>query len=463
MSVGYTAEELALWSGGEWVSSQPKRIVGVAKDTRTIGKNELYIAIKGERFDGHDYVENAMQLGACGAVVERAWYQEWRGKFPKSTLLVVEDSMKALADMASAYRDKVDPEIIGVTGSAGKSTVKEMIAQILAVEFKTANTFGNWNNNIGLPMSLLNMDSDTEKGVFEVGTNHPGEIAELCAILKPDWGVVTNVGPVHIEFFDSVEAIVQEKSELLRSLPENGTAVLNADDDSYGLVRKAVMGRSLVVSELPAGDYSFVVIKETGKVLVKELFSGEEMLFSPVIPGKHNILNALMAVAIARGQNMKWQNIRIGLEKFKSLPMRWEEVRVGEIRMINDAYNANPLSMRASINAFEEESVDGDKWLVLAGMGELGRLERGEHIQLGEYVGEGDWGGIVLVGGFGEMIAKGIQTTGYDLNRVYMCVNNDEAAEVLEKNIHNGDAVLLKASRSMRLEEVVETVQRHLE
>ncbi len=472
MDIRYTAGDLALWSGGEWVSLQPPRVVGFSKDTRTLNKNDLYVAIQGEKYDGHDFVGDALRKRACGAIVNRAWFQasldsesgdQSDVKLRGSPLLVVDDTRAALLDIARGYREKVDPDIIAVTGSAGKSTVKEMTAQILESSFETASTLGNWNNDIGLPMSILKMDRATERGVFELGTNHPGEIADLCSILKPDWGVVTNVGPVHIEFFDSVEAIADEKSDLLRSLPEDGVSVLNADDDYYDLVKQAATEKVITVSESKNTDYNYVIIEGTGKVLVKEVFSGEEMLFSPVVPGRHNIINALMAVAIARGQNVGWKRIKAALENYKPMSMRWEKVKMGDITMINDAYNANPLSMRASISAFEDEAVDGDKWLVLAGMSELGRMQSSEHVRLGEYVGEGNWGGVVLIGGFGDMISRGIETTGYDSDRIYMCVNNAEAAEVLEKNIDNGDAVLLKASRSMKLEEIMETVQMHLE
>ncbi|OVE75866.1 hypothetical protein BVX97_03405 [bacterium E08(2017)] len=463
MKVGYSAEELANWSGGEWRPNAPKKISGISKDTRSLSKDNIYIALKGEKYDGHVFLGDASDKGAAGLIVTRSYVDSVSDiSSDKCPILIVDDTRMALCDMAREYRRKVNPVMIGITGSAGKSTVKEMIAQILSKEFDTASTKGNWNNDIGLPMSLLRMETSSEKGVFEVGMNHPGEIGALCGILIPDWGVVTNIGPVHIGFFDSVEAIAEEKSSLLKALPKTGTAVLNMDDEYFGTLKAAVKSNLLTVSSGNDSDYTYVIIEQTGKVLVKEKFSGEEMIYKPTVPGVHNIINAMMAVAVARGQGAGWDSIRSALEEFESLPMRWEEIQAGGIRFINDAYNANPLSMKASIGAFEEEPAKGGKWLVLSGMKELGRMERIEHVQLGEYVGEGDWAGIVVVGSSGEMIARGIRTTGFAQAKLHVCAANDGAVQVLENNLQKGDAVLLKASRGMRLEEVVEVLKEKL-
>jgi UDP-N-acetylmuramoyl-tripeptide--D-alanyl-D-alanine ligase len=464
MPVGFTAAELAIWTDGQWTGNEPRKIRGISKDTRTIRRGDIYIALKGENFDGHEFVDIAAAKGASGLIVSsESGLQSMTGLRSSVPMLVVSDTRKALIAAAREYREKVDPYVIGVTGSAGKSTVKEMIIQMLATTYRTAGTTGNYNNDIGLPLSILAMEIDTEKAVFEIGTNHPGEILRLARIMRPNCAIVTNVGPAHIGNFGGLDDIASEKADLVRSLGADGLAVLNLEDEYCEYMTRLAPEDRVFVSGSENADYSFVRIKETGKVLVKENFSGEEVIFSSSLSGRYNLLNSLQAIAAARRLGVGWKNIKKAMENFRQLSMRWEEVKMDEISMINDAYNANPLSMRASITAFEEKAVHGDKWLVLGSMAELGTKEQTEHVSLGEFVGEGEWAGVVLVGGCGDLMARGIQTTGYDASRIFVCVNNREAAEILERNIQNGDAVLLKGSRALKLEEVIDRVQDHLE
>lgn len=461
MGERYTGEELAEWSGGEWVPTAPAAIGGVSKDTRSISAGDLYVALKGDNFDGHDFVSDSAKKDACGAVVasEQLSFVRDQIKGKEFPLLVVENTGKALRDMAKGYRDRIDPQMIGITGSAGKSTVKEMVLQILARDHAVAGTMGNWNNSIGLPMSLLAMDPGIEKGVFEIATNHLGEIAALASVLVPDGGVITNVGPAHLGYFDSVDAIADEKSSLLACLPDDGYAVLNLDDDYFDRCRTAAECRVITVSKEAESDYNYVQIGTTGKILVKENISEEEMLYKPVVPGEHNAMNALMAIAVARNEGVGWDCIKDTLEKYAPLPMRWEVKDALSVKMINDAYNANPLSMRASINAFERMPVTGGRWLVLSGMLELGSHEDSAHVSLGEYIGDGKWEGVVLIGEHGRMIARGIETTGCDMGNVFLCKDNREASTVLHRELREGDTVLFKASRGMRLEEIIDSFE----
>jgi UDP-N-acetylmuramoyl-tripeptide--D-alanyl-D-alanine ligase len=231
----YTATELAAWCTGQWSPAPPPEIAGVTQDTRTIQSGHLYVALKGKNHDGHDFLDQAFIKGAAGAVVSEEHSDAGTAEHP---VLCVEDTARALREMAAAYRDKVNPHIIAVTGSAGKSTVKEMTAAMTERKGPTARTRGNWNNDIGLPLSLLAMPAGTQFGVFEIGMNHPGEIENLCRILKPSWGIVTNIGPVHMEFFKSIDDIAREKASLLRSLPADGTAFINRDGGIVGSYRR---------------------------------------------------------------------------------------------------------------------------------------------------------------------------------------------------------------------------------
>ena len=245
MASRFQPDRLAEWAAGEWVPSPPAAINGFSHNSDTAREGDLFVAIRGTRVDGHAYVAEARRRGACGAIVRR---ERVMGLAATGPLLAVADPVAALQAIAAGYRRQAAARVIGVTGSTGKTTVKELIAGMLATTWSTARTLGNWNNEIGLPLSLLAMESDTQVGVFELGISHPGEMAPLCQISRPDWGVVTTVGPVHLEFFPSVEAIANEKGELLRRLPAEGVAVLSVDDPYFSILRNCVPGRLITVS-----------------------------------------------------------------------------------------------------------------------------------------------------------------------------------------------------------------------
>lgn len=451
--------KLAAWSGGRWTPSAPPAVGGVSNDTRTLRRGDLYVALRGQMFDGHAFVDAAFRAGAAGAVVEAAAALESESR----PVLRVVDTRVALTRMAEGYRLAVNPVIVGVTGSAGKTTVKEMMADVLAEDGPTARTRGNWNNEIGLPLSLLAMAGDVQTGVFEIGTNHPGELARLCRVLKPVWGVVTNVGPVHIEFFGSVEAIALEKSALLSQLPQDGVAVLNRDGACFDLLRTA--SHAPVVTVAMRGDADYVCGWRTdgfGDGYIREAASGEEQEVRLAVPGDHNLMNATFAAAVGRQRGMDWAPIVRALAAHRPLPMRGETQAVGGVCVINDAYNANPLSMRAAIRAFARESRCGGKWLVLGGMLELGADEEAAHVDIGRLVaGEGAWSGLIVVGPLGRLIADGAAAEGFAKERICCCDDNDAAGRALQRLPVPGDAVLLKASRGVALEQAIEGMKEH--
>ena len=461
MSSRYTGKELAIWTGGEWSPSVPDQVRGISHDTRTLQSGDVYLAVKGENFDGHDFLAQARKHGAVGAIVASASGLEGSEDLP---LLIVEDTDVALQDMALAYRLKVNPHVVAVTGSAGKSTVKEMTASMLSMAGLTARTPGNWNNEIGLPLSLLAMDPATRYGVFEVGMNHEGEIARLCRILKPSWGIVTNIGPVHMEFFKSIEGIAEEKASLLRSLTPDGLAVLNRDGGFFDLLCSACAAPVVTTSLQGKADYACSeILGDSGQIVVSGPSTDETTTL--MLPSMHeyNILNAMLAIATARSLNIGWEDIQQALNTYESLPMRWQEEDIGAIHVVNDAYNANPLSMRSSLRAFTETKVDAGRWLLLADMRELGNIQDEQHFKLGEYVAEGDWKGLITVGALGLLIADGARNAGMPENRIHSCTSNEQAAGVAIGQMAAGDAVLLKGSRGMKLEEIIEFMKRNTE
>jgi UDP-N-acetylmuramoyl-tripeptide--D-alanyl-D-alanine ligase len=451
--------DLADWSGGRWTTAPQVPLNGVCSDTRALKEGSLFVALSGPRFDAHSFVADALAKGAAAAMVRA----DRVGSLPvPHPLLAVEDPHRALQNVAAGYRRKLAPEIVAVTGSVGKTTVKELTACLLAASQPTARTRGNWNNDIGLPLSLLEMDPSTRFGVFEVGTSHPGEIAALCQILRPDWGILTNIGPVHIEFFGDQESIAREKSALLAALPDQGCAVLDLDSPFFDLFRQRTRARLVTVSMEREADYRCVSregMASTVSILDRKRNS-TGVLHVP-LPGRHNALNLLMAVAVAREHNLPWDRIETALRDYRSPPMRWEREAIAGRAVINDAYNANPVSMRAALNAFAEEPFAGRRWLVLGGMLELGPHETPEHLELGRFAAQGDWAGVIVLGPLGSLVADGLESAGFDSSRVMRCSLHAEAADLLAHRTQPGDAVLLKASRGMKLEMVKEHFKQH--
>jgi UDP-N-acetylmuramoyl-tripeptide--D-alanyl-D-alanine ligase len=453
----FIPEHVESWTGGLW-GVRPEGLNGVSIDTRRLEPGALFVALKGTRCDGHNYVADAFAKGAAGAVV----CSDWRGlNDERMPLLRVGDTLHALRAMARGYRDRVDPLLIGITGSAGKSTVKGLTAAILSPAMRTAATLGNWNNTIGLPLSLLAMAEDTEAGVFEVGTNHPGEIADLCGILRPSWGVVTNVGPVHTEFFESLDAIATEKAALPAGLPADGVAFINADDDYCQVFECAARAACVTVSLRGRADYTADpdgAAKPTFRVY--EHGSGESAVLPRVLPGTYNLTNVLLAVAVGRRAGVAWDTICSAIRTYRPLPMRWQIDDLAGRHIVNDAYNANPMSMRAAIRAFVDEPCEGGKWLVLGGMLELGSDEAALHRELGAWLTKWNWAGVVTVGPRGDWIADGIEQAGEGYEAaVFRCADADAAAHRLGSEVGRGDAVFLKASRGMQLESVIQRIK----
>ncbi|MFO7870409.1 MAG: UDP-N-acetylmuramoyl-tripeptide--D-alanyl-D-alanine ligase [Kiritimatiellia bacterium] len=460
----FSARELAEWSGGAWLSGPPERITGAGNDSRTIERGAVYFALRGEHFDGHAFVEEAFRRGASSAVISR---ENARGDGNVGTrdrpLLAVDDPHRALCRIARCYRRKVKPEIVlGITGSVGKTTVKDMTTSVFAASMPAACTFSNWNNDIGLPLSLLRMEGGTRAGIFELGSNHPGEISRLCGILEPSWALVTGIGPVHTEFFKSVEEIAGEKAQLLKALPRGGKAILSPETECFDILCSAAPEETVTVAVEGEADYvcsSFSA--PDGRCEIEERSTGEKSELIAGAPGRHNILNAMFAAAAGRAAGLDWETVERGLAGFSPSAMRWEEKTVEGISVVNDCYNANPLSMRAAIRTFSEMTASGAKWLVLGAMMELGERARREHVLLGEFAAaaaENQAGpnGLITVGALGKLIAEGAEKAGMSSESVIRCESTDQAAEAVKTHVRRGDALLLKGSRAARLEKILE-------
>jgi UDP-N-acetylmuramoyl-tripeptide--D-alanyl-D-alanine ligase len=454
-AVAFDPAALCAWCRGDWLGRPPAALRGVWHDTRAPRSGGLYVAVKGARFDGHDFVEDAERMGAAAALVSREWAAA-RTRAATLPVLAVPDTAAALRALAHGHRRAWGGRVLAVTGSAGKTTVKELIADMLAEMTPTARTRGNWNNALGVAFSLLNTPGDAAWGVFEIGTSAPGEIADLCGMLEPNWGVVTNIGPAHLAFFGTEEAIAEEKGALLAALPADGLAVLNADGGHLDALRRRARCRVLTAGRAAGVDYRWRDQNASAHTVeMGDAGTGERVTLPLPGAGRHMAQNAGLAAAAARRAGVSWEKIASALRAFRGLPMRWERQEINGVRIVNDAYNANPLSMRAALDAFAAEPAGGGKWLVLGGMRELGDVARREHEALGRCIAEGAWTGLIAVGADAEPIARGARAAGMDADAVMCCATAADAAACLDACTAPGDAVLLKGSRGFRLENVL--------
>ena len=425
--------------------------VGYSIDSRTIQHCELFFAVKGENLDGHDYVEAALKAGAVGAVVSR----EQVARFSvKSKLLVVDDPLKQLQSLAACVRRVWAKPVIGITGSTGKTTTKECIAGVLSSRFRLMKSEGNLNNHFGLPLQVLKLLPEHELAVFELGMSHAGEISALSKIAQPNIGVVTNVAPVHLEFFDSLAGIARAKYELIENIPHGGTAVLNADDEyvaqfgrdfrgkvrMYGIQRSADVTAQNLVNHGPDG-YEFDVMVDGMR----------EHATMPLV-GEHNVYNALAAVCVAVDRGMTPSEAVAALATLKPAEKRGQLSKIGGATVINDCYNSNPKALNAMIDSLA--GIPGKRHILVAGeMLELGPTGEELHRASGEHAGDRGIDVVLGVRGLARAIVEGAQSRGAQAEFVE---SPEAAAEWLARNIQEGDVVLLKASRGVRLERALE-------
>lgn len=452
-STTFSAAEAIEWTKGWWRGAHPAALAGVSTDTRQMTPGALYVAIKGPTFDGHAFARQAIDGGAGAVMVDSG--AEIPSDIPA---LIVPGTERALTALAAGWRAAVDPAIVGITGSAGKTTVKELTAHLLGALGPTAKTLGNWNNSLGLPKSLLAMARDSRFGVFEAGTNHPGEIAPLAALMRPDCAVVTNVGPVHIEYFGSEEAIADEKADLLRAVPADGFVVLDADSPHFGFLSAQPKCRVATVSLKGDADYRAVEVDPVeGFFKVEERGSGETQPVFTGRPGVHQVVNALQAIAVARQFGVPWSAIVSRLADAPGAPMRWEVVPRDGIVWINDAYNANPISMAKSLETFAAmDAKGGRKVAVLGDMFELGDRAEAMHRAVGTQVAGSGVDGLVAVGSMSaKWMADAALKAGLPADRIQTAADALAARDLLKSLLKPGDHVLLKASHGMALERIL--------
>ncbi len=454
-----SARQVAKATSGKLTGDKSIMINAVSTDSRSIGKGDLFVAITGGTFDGHDYVDAAFERGACGAVVKKGY------KLPdplKDVAMTIEvcDTLKAYQDIAALNRAKNSATVVAITGSVGKTTTKEMLKSILEMSGDdVVISEKNYNNQIGVPMTLLNIRKEHKTAVVEVGISEPNDMDSLAEITNPDIAVVTNAGSSHLEFLKSVDNVAREKMKLAENVREGGTLIFNRDDlrllrDSAGKdVTRFTYGFN------PGADVICTDCEDVdlGESLLTISLKGETVKITLKVNGRHNAYNALAALSVATTLNIPLKEIIAGLEMFTPKDMRSEQLHLADdILLINDAYNANPDSMIASLNMFSGIKNRQRKIVILGVMSELGEFSLKAHKDIGIVAGRSGIDKLFLYGD--EMLAaeESAKECGMDEGDIFWSNDLDSLFEKLLATIQKGDWMLIKGSRSNRLELLVE-------
>ena len=438
----------------------------VETDSRAVKTGDLFVALKGQNFDGHEFIKKAWEKGAYGVVIEEGSVRKLikgRSKTTRNPLVVVQvrNSLRAYQDLASFHRARFSIPVVAITGSNGKTTTKEMVGRVLATRWRVLQTQGNFNNAIGVPKTLLRLHSGHQAAVIEMGVDQVGQTTRLCEMARPTVGVVTNVGPDHLEFYKTMARSAASKAEIFPWLPNDGAAILNADDRYFRQFLKKA--RCPIIS---FGWANHADVRGDHAV-----WDGRRTTFHLWLPnrktsrrtsvrtmGLHNISNALAGAAVGHALGFSAVDIVAGLAKFRPAPMRSEIRRHGGVNYLYDCYNANPASVQAAIDVLVELDPRRRTIAVLGDMLELGPQEAQFHEELGRYVAKKHVGHVVACGMFGPMMAKGARTVRKNLP-VTVVRDAVEAGEYLKTLVKRGDIVLIKASRGAQMERVLNAVR----
>jgi len=469
----FTVGEVARVTAGRLVSGPAGAcIAGVKVDSRAVGPGDLFVAIPGQRTDGHLFVGDAARRGASAALVIR-WPPDGEADPPPGAaeglaVVVVDNTVAALGRLAASHRRRfAGLRVVGITGSVGKTTTKDMAAAVLARRYRTVATEGNLNTDIGVPLSLFRVGPETEVAVLELAMRGRGQITELAAMAAPQVGVVTNVGESHLEVLGSVEAIARAKAELVEALPPDGRAVLNGDDPWCRWMAERSpapvlwFGTADEAAGETAGDWVRADrIRTAGARVTFRLLAGAERADVRLpVAGRHNVSNALAAAAVGLALDVPLTDVVRGLASFRPTAMRLEILDVGSLLLINDAYNASPSSTRAALEVLRRVGEGRRRVAVLGDMLELGPAETEAHRAVGrEAAGSLDL--LITVGRRAVELARGALEAGLPPDAVRRCAQNDDAILELQHVLRPGDAVLVKGSRGMRMEEIVAAIHR---
>lgn len=457
-----TLGEIADWIHAEGNFVTTAQALGYSIDSRTIASGELFFAVKGERLDGHDFVEAALANGAVAAVVSMRWLAP--PSVAEDRLLRVPDHggegvLLSLQRLAHAVRNHWNGRVVGITGSAGKTTTKEAVAQVLSAKFRVLKSQGNLNNAFGLPLQLLRIEPEHEVAVIEMGMNHAGEIAALAKVAEPDWGVVSNVAPVHLEHFaDGIEGIARAKEELILALPADGVAVLNCDDERVAHFGDGMGDRAVYYGLKNCAQVRAVQVTELGidGVMFTVQAHGQRATVQLQLMGRHNVHNALAAIAVGLRTGMTIEQCAVALGGLRAGDKRGEVKEWRGATLINDSYNSNPRALDAMVDALLAIPAEGRHIVVAGEMLELGPQGEALHAACGKRMAQHGVAVVVGVRGLAESLVKGATEAG---TQALFVPTPEEAGAWVRANVVAGDAVLFKASRGVRLERALAALE----
>ncbi|MCP4632339.1 MAG: UDP-N-acetylmuramoyl-tripeptide--D-alanyl-D-alanine ligase [candidate division Zixibacteria bacterium] len=438
----------------EVFSYQNIDVGGVSIDSRTIKPGELFVAVKGERTDGHQYIQQAIENGASAIVVS----SDFRADFLKdisinTNIFTVDDTLLFLGDLAASYLEKIECKVIGITGTNGKTSVKDFTIRILSSKYKTSGTIGNLNNRYGLPLSIFSIESGIDAAVFELGMSELGEITRLCEIAKPDIGILNNISPAHLEGLGCIENIIEAKCELLEYIAVNdGKAVINIDDENIAKLPDKIHADYIKIGTGNNADIKITEISFNDGAKASFRINGVPTELN--IPGLHNVYNSVMAVAGATVYGMELEEAISILPSLKLPEMRSSVYQINDITIINDSYNANPQSVIEAIRLLD--NLDAAKrFVVLGDMLELGELSEKYHREIGIKVRNSKTDYLYIYGEYSKFIGEEAAKSGSDIDVSHYQSHEQVAASLLD-NINSGDAILFKGSRGMQLEKAVD-------
>ena len=444
--------QIAQFAGASVSSGDGTLVINkVSTDSRTIKPGELFVALRGENFEGHDFVEASAKAGATGALVDLKWV----GNVPNNfALLRATDTLQAYQTLAENYRRSLALKVLAITGSNGKTSTKDFAASVLARRFRVTKTEGNFNNHVGLPRTILEATSEDEVAVWEIGMNHPGEIAVLSKIAAPDAAIITNIGVAHIEFMGSREAIALEKGALAEAVGPQGTVILNADDPFTERIAARTRAK-VVLAGTTGGAVSAIEIRQSAEGAEFTIVEGAHRCRAQLpVAGLHMVQNALLAVAAGRAFGLSIEECAAGLAAAPLTKARLQIKEINGVQFLDDSYNANPDSMKAALRTLVELDTEGKRIAVLGEMRELGAESERGHREVGETAATLGVNQLITIGDTAEMIAAGARTAG--LGKVSSARSTAEAAKLLGEIAEPGDLVLIKGSRAARTEQVIQ-------
>jgi len=423
----------------------------VSTDSRTLKKGDLFVALHGQNFDGHKFVEDVAKSGGAGSIVDLNWREKVLAQF---AIIRAADTLLAYQNLAANYRKSLPINVLAITGSNGKTSTKDFAASVLGRKFRVTKTQGNFNNHVGLPRTILEATSQHEVGVWEIGMNHPGEVAPLAKIAAPDAAIITNIGVAHLEFMGTREAIAKEKSALAEAVGANGTVILNADD-SFSKQIASLTRAYVIFAGTREGTIRAIEIQQSADGSDFTIIEGAHRCRAQLpVPGLHMVQNALLAVAAGRAFGLSLEEAAAGLASAPLAKARLQVKEINGVQFLDDSYNANPDSMKAALQTLVELDTDGKRIAVLGEMRELGEETQRGHEEVGETAAAFKIDQLIGIGEMGEVIAQAAEKAG--LENSATVGSTSEAAELLLSVAAPGDLVLIKGSRLARTEGVIE-------